>query len=883
MADTIVRTTAIKGLNRAPYISDGEMRNMKNMCSDSFPFASSRKGREPYTFATYIDSPEGEAYNDIERLPSPCEEENGNVYKITTDAPTSNYISGEFYYYDAANAKWVQGIKDDLFKGLTDIVVETAGETMNETLVDEDYRIDLFTDKRYEYGTVYGDDHKNKIYRYTGENTENFLKGKFYQYKIYYEAYWKEGKGNNTYYLGELDEIPQPSRPMAVNQTYFKYSGTTTDEYTTGTYYVCVLRGYGYWEEVEAFYEPVSQMPDAPFDGQQVKYINSVMGAPVGKAYYLCDKELSLNSEDIYFYTNHESAKEYTSVSYLPAASAENYGRTFDYAGVTTAGQFAECVCLEGDYVWKEIPHPQVQRTVTLKDWLENYDGSGVASIIEIGQLNGKLAALVKDENEEPLLYYEQKLWNISNITDEPGKKLQTVGNKLVVGESGSYLCKDSNDVYTFFEVSDTFTRTLFASYAEYGNGGGKYKNSYIEADTSGNVTFYLVRQGGQGQGFETVYNGLKKAGANFKVTFDGETYYLKSVSATYEPNYNIGGYAVGGTVYKQYADILTIKATGFPESYYWNDEKGFGKSITFASIDPHYYDVVAWKKRLWGYDENILFGTAADIFDENKIVDWTRGDNTYMEAISQPIWQGGKITGLAALCNALIIFKEDNLTVFTGNYPAVMQGSTVPCKGLSEENRKSVAVANEAVYYLSQDGVYKFAGGLPICISKNVKITGTDAVGASDGRKYYLSLREDDGSYCLYVYDIELDMWHKEDNTHAVSFTMLNGKMYMADYDKNEIYNLNSPRDDVEWETEFWFDEGTHRRKKYKEFVIRGSVGECELYLKADDGEWKLIKITEDKLRIKIAPFECEELSLKLKGKGICEIKSIERVFELV
>ena len=136
---------------------------------------------------------------------------------------------------------------------------------------------------------------------------------------------------------------------------------------------------------------------------------------------------------------------------------------------------------------------------------------------------------------------------------------------------------------------------------------------------------------------------------------------------------------------------------------------------------------------------------------------------------------------------------------------------------------------------------------------------------------------------YALFVCDTEKGMWHKEDNTHAVSFTMLNGKMYMADYDKNEIYNLNSPRDDVEWETEFWFDEGTHRKKKYKEFVIRGSVGECELYLKADDGEWKLIKITEDKLRIKIAPFECEELSLKLKGKGICEIKSIERVFELV
>ncbi len=885
MAETIVRTTAIKGLNRAPYIADGEMRDMKNMCSDSFPFASSRKGRTPYTFTTYIDSPEGEAYNDIERLPTPCEEENRNVYKITTDAPTNEYISGEFYYYDAENAAWVQGIKDSLFKGLTDKTIETSGYTMNETLKDTDYSINSFSDERYAFNTSDNNDScNNNIYRYIGEDTECFKKGKFYQYKIYIEAYWKKGTGGSNWYMGERSSIPTPSIFSANHWEYFYYTGDSTEEYTKNTYYVCVLRGYGYWEEVEAaFYEPVIKMPEEPFDGQQVRYINTLMGAPIGKAYYLCNKEMSIDNEDVYFYTNPVSATKYSSVNYLPEASANNLGKTFDYTGVTTAGQFAECVYSDGGYEWKTISHPQVSRIVTLKDWLDNYDGSGITSIIEIGQLNGKLAALVGDENNEPLLYYEQKLWDIGNITEEPGKKLQVVGNKLVVGESGSYLCKDSNSAYNLFEIGGAFSRTLFASRVSYGYHVPKSKDSYIQADSSGNITFYIVQQGGRGQGFETVYNGLKIAGTNFKATFDGETYYLKSKSITYHPDYEVAGDSLNGDWTYWYADILEIKATGFPEIYYWDDKKGFGKSITFASTDPHYYDVVAWKKRLWGYSENVLHGTAADIFDENKLVDWTRGDNTYMEAISQPIWQGGKITGLAALCNALVIFKEDNLTVFTGNYPAVMQGSTVPCKGLSEDNRRSVAVANEAVYYLSQDGVYKFTGALPICISKDVKISGTDAVGASDGRKYYLSLKEDDGNYSLYVYDIDLNMWHKEDNTHATSFTMLNGKMYMADYDKNEIYNLNALREDVDWEAEFWFDEGTHRKKKYKEFYIRGSVGECEMYLKADEGEWKLIKMTEDKLHIKIAPFECEELSIKLKGKGICEIKSVERVYELI
>ena len=88
------RTATFKGLNRAPYISDGEMRSMKNLSSDAFPFLTTRKGREPYTFTTYIPSPEGEAYRDIERLPVPSAEEQGRVYKITTDAVVPEYTLG---------------------------------------------------------------------------------------------------------------------------------------------------------------------------------------------------------------------------------------------------------------------------------------------------------------------------------------------------------------------------------------------------------------------------------------------------------------------------------------------------------------------------------------------------------------------------------------------------------------------------------------------------------------------------------------------------------------------------------------------------------------------------------------------------------------------
>ena len=143
---------------------------------------------------------------------------------------------------------------------------------------------------------------------------------------------------------------------------------------------------------------------------------------------------------------------------------------------------------------------------------------------------------------------------------------------------------------------------------------------------------------------------------------------------------------------------------------------------------------------------------TLADIFDNNGFVDWNTGDNTQTESISQPLWQGGEITGLASLMGGLVYFKDDYITIVQGNYPAIMSSDTLPCRGLPAENRRSVSVGNESVYYFGRSGVMRFGGELPRCISSEAKIVGTEAIGATDGAKYWLSIREPSGEYGLYV-----------------------------------------------------------------------------------------------------------------------------------
>lgn len=612
---------------------------------------------------------------------------------------------------------------------------------------------------------------------------------------------------------------------------------------------------------------------------------------------FLSDGEMrdmkNLSSDAFPFITTRKGRKPYTFTTRIPSPAGEAYNEieNLPEASIDELGKiykdgdvFYECYCENGVYGWRETAHPEVSREVTLKEYLDDYDGCGLKEILEIGTFNGNIAVLIIDKDGKTKLYHNRSLWEVKNVSGEAGKKLVPVGNRLVVGEAGNYLhIKDG--VREFHEVAGAFQRSINGTCVHYGNGSdGDYKYSY--AYTNDDLTrayFEFYAPANKGDGFEEICEGLNREGTDFSITFNGKTYYMTAIGATYEKDKQIAVWKVGDFVYYDYADILTIDAKNPSEYFDWDRGSKPKRDVefTFKSTDPHYNDVVAWKKRLWGYSGNALHGTVADIFDADGIVDWNTGDNTYTEAISQPLWQGGNITGVAALMEGLLYFKEDNITIVTGNYPAIMNSDTIPCHGLPPENRKSVTVANECVYYLSSDGVYRFGGGIPQCISRDVKIRGAEAVGASDGNKYWLSLREDDGEHALYVYDINYKTWHKEDNTKAISFTMLDSEMYMAT--DTEVYNITAPQEDVDWSFELWYDEDTHRKKKYKEFIVRGYVGECEMFIKADGGEWKLIKAAEDELRAKIPPFECEELGILIRGKGICEIKSIDRVFEVV
>ncbi len=872
MTDRRVRTSIWKGLNRMPYIGEGEMRDMQNLSSDAYPFLTTRKGRKPYTFSIAVPGTPGDGYTaDVTKLPVPCENELGNVYRIKS----ADMMSGCFYKY--TDGEWHEASVAVVDKA-------TEGKYGNGKTLLFYYTVGLEALHLDAYSEAFPQSNIGKIVKYTGETTDDFEHNALYRYCIDVWYDWYE-TDNYLGSEGAVSAMPNITN-VSINTKYY-YKGETNDEFTNGMYYVKYRYHRGRWEKVEGEYLPVKMLPENPEEDASIRWCGDAGYAK--DSYYLGSEDTDSDSNAVYFYQLTELKNNATATNCMPEASEEYVGQIFLYTGADP-DEFAECYYNENQYDWKIIEHPKVSREVTLKDYLDNYDGCGLTEILEIGALNGKLAALFKDSTGVTKLYFSQKIYGeINNISNECGKKLITVGNKLVVGESGSYLHEKQGET-SFFSQGGSFSYTLLAENCPYGLSGKEKKVSASGSAETGTAVFefwseqyYLDNPKPAGE-FKALAEALSAAGKEFVVygnrSENSVKQYLKVSSVTYEPEKLLIGYSNGYS--DEYADYLRITAEGVMEDFYWAVEKSYDY-ITFESTDPHYYDVIAWKKRLWGYQSNVMTGTAADIFNEDGFVDWNRGDNTNMEAITQPLWQGGNITGIAALMRGLVYFKEDCITVVQGNYPAIMSSNTIPCRGLPSENRGSIAVANECVYYLSTDGVYRFDGGIPRCISRELKITGTDAVGASDGNKYWLSLKESDGVYALYVYDINYDIWHKEDSTHARSFTMIGGEMYIAS--GTDIYNINAPQEDISWSCELWFDEGTHLRKKYKELDIRGKVGDCEIFAKTERGEFQLIGAAEaaENLQMKFPPIECEELTVLIRGRGICEIKSMDRVFEVI
>ena len=167
---------------------------------------------------------------------------------------------------------------------------------------------------------------------------------------------------------------------------------------------------------------------------------------------------------------------------------------------------------------------------------------------------------------------------------------------------------------------------------------------------------------------------------------------------------------------------------------------------------------------RIWGchYDgkiNEIYASKLGDGFNWNSF----RGLSTDSYAVS--VGDANPFTGCVELGEAVIFFKENCIYTIYGTEPSSFQTVRTECFGVQKGSERSIARINGRVFYKSCHGVMMLSeGSLPVCISDSLgRDIWHDAVGGTDGRRYYISMTDIDGKTEMFVYDIEKGIWHKE------------------------------------------------------------------------------------------------------------------------
>ena len=306
---------------------------------------------------------------------------------------------------------------------------------------------------------------------------------------------------------------------------------------------------------------------------------------------------------------------------------------------------------------------------------------------------------------------------------------------------------------------------------------------------------------------------------------------------------------------------------------------------------------VIECKNRLWG----CRYGIAANGEVVNEIYASKLGDfrnwNCFLQ-ISTDSWVGpcgtdGQFTGAISHLGYPIFFKENCMHKVYISSTGAHQIQDTACSGVQMDCDKSLAIVNTTLFYKARNGICAYDGSIPTEMSYALgNEEYSNAVGGAHGKKYYISMKDTNGTYHLFVFDTAKGMWHKEDNLQVDCFCSCRGEMYaIAGSDIITLHGSGTPdTDPVEWMAETGEIGIASPDMKYiSRLTIRMFMdigAEVRIYAQYDfNDEWEhLCDLRGYNLRsfsIPIRPKRCDHMKLRFEGEGMCKIYSITKTIE--
>lgn len=145
----------------------------------------------------------------------------------------------------------------------------------------------------------------------------------------------------------------------------------------------------------------------------------------------------------------------------------------------------------------------------------------------------------------------------------------------------------------------------------------------------------------------------------------------------------------------------------------------------------------------------------------------WYKYEGTVLDSYAVTVGGDGSFTGCIEYGYPMF-FKNDEVFRVSGTRPSNYQVDKYSMRGVKNGCHNSLAIVNDALYYQSKDGIYKYAGTTPVCISDRVYQGAWEKGYACKYRdKYYICVYErissNKASQKLYSYDTQTGIWHEE------------------------------------------------------------------------------------------------------------------------
>ena len=309
---------------------------------------------------------------------------------------------------------------------------------------------------------------------------------------------------------------------------------------------------------------------------------------------------------------------------------------------------------------------------------------------------------------------------------------------------------------------------------------------------------------------------------------------------------------------------------------------------------------VTECQNRLWGCYYGLEDGkTVNEIFccKLGDFKNWEVYSGISTDSFTASCGTDGVWTGAVTYLGYPLFFKENYVHKVYVSSGGAHQIVSMAIDGVQKGSDTSFAIVNDYLFYKSKTGINRFDGTQAVNISSDLgNEQYCDAVGGRLGGKYYVSMKDINEKWHLFVYDVKRGLWIREDNTMALYFADIDNELYYIDGDGNELKTINgtegNEEDKFPWKIVFGDIGYEYFQKKYlSRFNIRMSLEEdgwAEIYTEYDsNGIWEkrgTINGTgiSRTFTLPIIPRRCDHIRIKIEGSGEFKLYSISKILEI-